>query len=302
MQSEEILTMLKEKSLLEESDGALVVRLDEEGMPPALIQKSDGTTLYTTRDLAAAIYRKETYNHAVSLYVVGNEQSLHFKQLRALLKKMGYTWADEITHVPFGMMLKDGKKMSTRKGKVVFLDEALQKSIQFAKENIEEKNPDLNQKEEVAQKVGVGAVLFHDVKNDRLNDVEFSYEEMLKFEGGTAPYLQYTYARAKSILRKAQGATCPYAFKDEDWEYAWSVVQKLDGFPEVIKQAAANYDPSKVAKYLLKLGQAFNSYYANVRILEDGPYLGERLALTEAVALVLCEGLSLLGIEVPEEM
>ncbi|GGD25797.1 arginine--tRNA ligase [Pontibacillus salipaludis] len=302
MQSEEILTMLKEKSLLEESDGALVVRLDDEGMPPALIQKSDGTTLYTTRDLAAAIYRKETYNHAASLYVVGNEQSLHFKQLRAVLKKMGYTWADEITHVPFGMMLKDGKKMSTRKGKVVFLDEALEKSIQFAKENIEEKNPDLNQKEEVAQKVGVGAVIFHDVKNDRLNDVEFSYEEMLKFEGGTAPYLQYTYARAKSILRKAEGVTTPYAFKEEDWEYTWSIVQKVATFPEVIKQAAAHYDPSKVAKYLLKLGQAFNSYYANVRILEEGPYLSGRLALTEAVAIVIWEGLSLLGIEVPEEM
>ncbi|MCD5323380.1 arginine--tRNA ligase [Pontibacillus sp. HN14] len=301
-QSEEILTLLKEKGLLEESDGALVVRLDEEGLPPALIQKSDGTTLYTTRDLAAAIFRKKTYNHAASLYVVGNEQSLHFKQLRAVLKKMGYDWADEITHVPFGMMLKDGKKMSTRKGKVVFLEEALEKSIQFAKQNIEEKNPGLNQKEDVARKVGVGAVIFHDLKNDRLNDVEFSYEEMLKFEGGTAPYLQYTYARAKSILRKAEGDVTSYSFNAEDWGYAWSVVQKVAAFPEVIEQAAHYYDPSKVAKYLLKLAQSFNAYYANVRILETGSYQNGRLALTEAVAIVIGEGLRLLGVEVPEEM
>lgn len=301
-QSEEILTLLKEKGLLEASDGALVVRLDEEGLPPALIQKSDGTTLYTTRDLAAAIFRKKTYNHAASLYVVGNEQSLHFKQLRAVLKKMGYDWTDEITHVPFGMMLKDGKKMSTRKGKVVFLEEALEKSIQFAKQNIEEKNPGLNQKEDVARKVGVGAVIFHDLKNDRLNDVEFSYEEMLKFEGGTAPYLQYTYARAKSILRKAEGDVTSYSFDAEDWGYAWSVVQKVAAFPEVIQQAAHYYDPSKVAKYLLKLAQSFNAYYANVRILETGSYQNGRLALTEAVAIVIGEGLRLLGVEVPEEM
>lgn len=301
-QSDQIIEMLSENGLLEESDGAQVVRLDDLNMPPALIKKSDGTTLYTTRDLAAAIYRKETYQHAESLYVVGNEQSLHFNQVRAVLHKLGYEWSDEITHIAFGMMLKDGKKMSTRKGKVVFLEEALDKAIQYAKENVEEKNPDLDQKDKVARQIGVGAVIFHDLKNDRRNDVEFSYEEMLRFDGDTAPYLQYTHARAKSILRKAGDLTGFYQFNEADWDYAWPIIQRMASFPEVIQQAVHYYDPSKLAKYLLKLAQLFNSYYANVRILEESPYQSSRLALTESVSVVINEGLSLLGIEAPEQM
>lgn len=301
-QSGQIIEMLNQKGLLEESDGAQVVRLDDLDMPPALIKKSDGTTLYTTRDLAAAIYRKETYQHAESLYVVGNEQSLHFNQVRAVLHKLGYEWSDEITHIAFGMMLKDGKKMSTRKGKVVFLEEALERAIQYAKENVEEKNPDLAQKDEVARQIGVGAVIFHDLKNDRRNDIEFSYDEMLRFDGDTAPYLQYTYARAQSILRKAGDTSTSYQFHEADWDYAWPIIQKIASFPEVIQQAVYYYDPSKMAKYLLKLAQNFNSYYANVRILEESPYQSSRLALVESVSVVIKEGLSLLGIEAPEEM
>ena len=171
-------------------------------MPPCLIKKSDGATLYATRDLTAALYRQNTYEFDKALYVVGAEQSLHFTQFFTVLKKLGYNWVDGMAHVPFGLILKDGKKMSTRKGEVVLLEEVLEEAITLAEQNIEEKNPDLKQKEEVAKQVGVGAVIFHDLKNERMHNIEFSLENMLKFEGETGPYVQYTHARACSILRK----------------------------------------------------------------------------------------------------
>jgi arginyl-tRNA synthetase len=200
-----VVQLLEGQHLLVESEQAQVVELVEEELPPCLIKKSDGATLYATRDLAAAIYRQENYHFVKSLYVVGHEQSLHFKQLIAVLEKMGYDWAKEMVHVPFGMMLKDGRKMSTRKGRVVLLEEVLNESILLARKSIEAKNPDLPNRDEVAKQVGVGAVIFHDLKNFRMNDIEFSLEEMLRFEGETGPYVQYTYARACSILRKGNG-------------------------------------------------------------------------------------------------
>ena len=298
-----IVKLLEEKQLLVESDQAMVVELTEEQLPPCLIKKSDGATLYATRDLAAAHYRKENYNFVQSLYVVGHEQSLHFKQLIAVLGKMGYEWAEKMAHVPFGMMLKDGKKMSTRKGKVVLLEEVLNESIAMARHNIEEKNPNLANKDEVAKQVGVGAVIFHDLKNNRMNDIEFSLEEMLRFEGETGPYVQYTFARACSILRKANWQTDsqPENYTNS-WDKEWKVASLLMEFAPAIKRACENYDPSQVAKYIVDLAQAFNKYYAEVKILEESEEREARLALVYSVTVVLKEGLRLLGIESPEEM
>jgi arginyl-tRNA synthetase len=298
---DEIVELLEERGLLKESEGAQVVLLDEAELPPCLIKKSDGATLYATRDLAAAKYRFDQYQFVKSLYVVGNEQSLHFKQLSEVLAKMNFTWANDLVHIPFGMMLKDGKKMSTRKGKVVLLEEVLNESIQLALKNIEEKNPNLGTKEEIAEMVGTGAVMFHDLKNFRMNDIEFSLQDMLKVEGETGPYVQYTIARAQSILRKA-------ARSEMNGEVhlrgaaEWTVMTELMAFPDVIKRAADKYDPSQIAKYVLDLSQAFNKYYGEVRILEENDEKESRLALVTAVSIVLEEGLRLLGIKAPKEM
>jgi arginyl-tRNA synthetase len=298
-----VVKLLEEKQLLVESDQAQVVELLDEELPPCLIKKSDGATLYATRDLAAALYRKENYDFDLSLYVVGNEQSLHFKQLIAVLEKMGYTWANKMVHIPFGMMLKDGKKMSTRKGKVVLLEEVLNESIAMARQSIEEKNPNLTNKDAVAKQVGVGAVMFHDLKNFRMNDIEFSLEEMLRFEGETGPYVQYTYARACSILRKGNWhMDKSVAVSSPAWDKEWKVVSLLTEFTNAIKRAYEQLDPSQVAKYIVDLAQAFNKYYGDVKILEDNAEQQARLALVYSVTIVLKEGLRLLGIEAPEEM
>ncbi|PLT30579.1 arginine--tRNA ligase [Peribacillus deserti] len=299
---EDVVKMIEAKGLLEEDQGAMVVKLDEESLPPSLIKKSDGATLYVTRDLAAAIYRHRMYDFAQAVYVVGGEQTLHFKQLKLVLKKLGMEWADTIVHVPFGMILKDGKKMSTRKGKLVLLEEVLAESIHLAETNILHKNPNLKNKAEVARQVGVGAVIFHDLRHERMNNIEFSLEEMLKFEGETGPYLQYTHARACSILRKAE------TFSQADFTeglndlLSWEVIKRLIDFPKSIERACLNYEPSVISKYLIDLAQSFNSYYGNVRILEENPELSARLQLVEAVAIVLKEGLNLLGLAAPAEM
>lgn len=298
---EPIVEELMAKNLLEESDGALVVRLEEENLPPCLIKKSDGTTLYATRDLAAAIYRKNHYQFAKSLYVVGREQSLHFAQLKAVLQKMGYEWAKNIEHIPFGMILKNGKKMSTRKGKIVLLDEVLKEAIRLAEKNIEEKNPSLANKEATAHQVGVGAVIFHDLKNERINDVEFSLEHMLKFEGETGPYLQYTHARACTLLKKGEFSKQKTGLTIQD-EAGWPIVTLIREFPDVIQKAFEQFNPSLIAKHLINLAQSFNKYYGTVRILENNSLKEERLALVYATTVVLQEGLRLLGINAPEEM
>ncbi len=209
---EEVVELLQEHHLLETSEGAKVVRLDEEGLPPCLIKKTDGATLYATRDLAAALYRQREYSFNEALYVVGQEQTIHFKQVMLVLKKLGFQWGESMKHIPFGLYLKDGKKMSTRKGRVILLQEVLHEAINMAEKNIKEKNPHLKNASKVAKEVGVGAIIFHDLKNDRLNDIEFSLENMLTFEGETGPYVQYTYARAQSILRKA-GVSSPSTFE-----------------------------------------------------------------------------------------
>lgn len=295
-----VIKELKDKGLLEESEGAEIVELGA-AYPPCLIKKKDGTTLYATRDLAAAIYRKNKYNSVKSLYVVGHEQSLHFKQIFLVLKKMGHEWHEGLEHVPFGMMLKNGKKMSTRKGKIVLLEEVLNDAIELALENMEQKNPTLSSKEIVAQQVGTGAVIFHDLKNYRLNDVEFSLEEMLKFEGDTGPYVQYTHARASALLRKGNYKEIERTEAQFD-EEAWPIVKELIEFPEVIKRAYDGYDPSLIAKYVIQLSKKFNQYYGKVRILAESENKQVRLSLVSAVQIVLREGLRLLGVDAPEEM
>ncbi len=296
----EIVEIIENSGLLVEDQGAMVVKLEDEGLTPCLIKKSDGATLYITRDLSAALYRHRTYDFAKAVYVVGNEQSLHFKQLKAVLKKLGFDWADNISHVPFGMIMKDGKKMSTRKGRVVLLEEVLAESIELARKNIENKNPDLKNKDEVARQVGVGAVIFNDLKNDRMNNIEFSLEDILKFEGETGPYLQYTNARAHSILRKASTPTCASAGLND--EYSFDIVKHLLAFPSVIERAFEKMEPSVIAKYLVDLAQSFNRYYGHVRILEVDGDLQNRLALIKSITIVLEEGMHLLGMEAPQEM
>ncbi|MFZ0368659.1 MAG: arginine--tRNA ligase [Halobacillus sp.] len=292
--------LLLEKQLLEESEGAQVVRLDEEGLPPCLIQKSNGTSIYATRDLTAAIDRYQTYEFEEALYVVGHEQSLHFEQVKHVLRKLGFDWADQLKHISFGMMLKDGKKMSTRQGKTILLEEVLNEAIQQAASNIEEKNPELLNKEEIAKQVGVGAVIFHDLKHDRRNDVEFSLEDMLTFEGNTAPYLQYAYVRGRSLLEKGT-----FQIEETDTslieESSWQLVKWIRHYPETVLKANTDHDPSYVAKYLLELTKAFNKYYAETKILQ-GEQQNARLTLIYVFTIVLKDGLSLLGIEAPEHM
>ncbi|QHJ70972.1 arginine--tRNA ligase [Planococcus halotolerans] len=294
--------LLKSKELLTESQGAEVVDLTEEGLPPFLIRKSDGATLYGTRDLTAALYRKENYHFAKSLYVVGQEQTLHFRQLKLVLKKMGYDWSDNMEHIPFGFILKDGKKMSTRKGKVVLLDQVLKDVIELAEKNIEERNPALANKAETARMVGVGAVIFHDLKTERQNNVEFSLEAMLRFEGTTGPYVQYTHARACSILRKSGMTAEEITAVGLDDSYSWEVIKDLIAFPEMIQKSFEQSEPSVIARYAIELAQDFNKYYSHVKVLEDDEHLEGRLALVFSVTVVLKESLRLLGIHAPDEM
>ena len=299
---DEGIKILEEKGLLEESKGASIVNLDDVNLPPAMIKKSDGATLYITRDIATAMYRARTYNFVKSIYVVGQEQSNHFRQLKAVLKKMGFDWSDDMTHVDFGLVTKNRQKLSTRKGNIILLEPTLQEAISRAKSQIEDKNPELENKEAVAHAVGVGAVKFYDLKTDRRNGYDFDLEAMVSFEGETGPYIQYAYARIQSILRKADftpDADADYRLHDAE---SWEIIKLLQDFGRVVKRAADNYEPSLIAKYAISLAQAFNKYYAHTRILDESPERDSRLALSYSTAVVLKESLRLLGVDAPEKM
>ncbi|MFO8069510.1 MAG: arginine--tRNA ligase [Alkalibacterium sp.] len=300
---EEVVKLLDDKHLLSADQGAHIVDLEKYGLNPALIMKSDGATLYITRDLAAAFYRKKTYDFSQALYVVGQEQSNHFKQLKAVLTEAGIDWADDIHHIPFGLITKDGEKLSTRKGKVVLLEEVLNEASALALKQIEDKNPDLPNKEIVAEQVGVGAVVFHDLKIDRLNSFDFTIEEVVQFEGETGPYVQYTRARAMSILKKAEVSDfdASNAFELSD-EYSWEVIKLLQEYPNTVKRAYENYEPSIIAKHAVSLAQAFNKFYANVRVLDENKEKEARLALVFAITEVLKEDLRILGVQAPNQM
>lgn len=294
--------ILEDKGLLKESKGASIVELDDVNLPPAMIKKSDGATLYITRDIATAMYRARTYNFVKNIYAVGQEQSNHFRQLKAVLKKMGFDWSDDMVHVDFGLVTKNRQKLSTRKGNIILLEPTLQEAISRAKAQIEEKNPELENKEEVAHAVGVGAVKFYDLKTDRRNGYDFDLEAMVSFEGETGPYVQYAYARIQSILRKANftpSTDATYSLNDPE---SWEIIKLLQDFARVVKRAAENYDPSLIAKYAINLAQAFNKYYAHTRILDESPERESRLALSYSTAVVLKEALRLLGVDAPEKM
>lgn len=296
---------LREKGLLVESQGAQVVQLEEYGMPPALVLRSDGATLYITRDLAAAFYRHNTYHFDKCLYVVAYQQNLHFRQLFKILELMGHDWYKGMEHVSFGMVSYEGRALSTREGYVVYLEDLLNKAIEKAREIIEEKSPNLPNKDEVARQVGVGAVVYFDLHNERIKDIDFRWERALSFEGETGPYVQYTHARCCSVLRKAQA----YADAEPDYgvlcdDEALDVLMLISRFPEVVRKAMEQNEPSLITRHTTSLAQAYNKYYFEHRIMEENDPAGSaaRVRLTDAVRDVIKTGLYLIGVEAPERM
>ena len=302
---------LREKGLLKESEGAMIVDLEPYKLPSALITKSDGSTLYITRDIAAAIYRKEAFDFHKNLYIVGNQQILHFQQWMKIIELMGYHWAKDCVHIPFGLVsLEDGDNLSTRKGKVVFLEDVLNKAVEKTREIILEKNVNTDNLLETAKIVGIGAVVFNELSNSRAKDYVFSWDKVLNFEGETGPYVQYTYARASSILRNAepellekvmeQGVVEPSYLTTDS---AFRLVRLIYKFDEVVVEASERYEPSVIARYVVDVAQAFNRYYHEEHILvENIEEQLSKLALVVVTRSVIKEALNLLGVTAPEKM
>lgn len=297
-----IVDELKEKELLVESRGAQVVDLEAYGMAPCMILKSDGTSLYATRDMAAATYRKATYDFYKCLYVVAYQQNLHFKQFFKVLELMGKEWAKDLVHVAYGMVSLEEGTMSTRKGNVVFLEDVINKCIEKAYKIIDDKNPDLENKEDVAQKVGVGAVIFGALYNNKIKDIVFSYDKVLNFDGETSVYVQYTCARANSVLQKG-GTPTEYTIPELTAEEI-ELVKALATLPETVQNAAEKYEPSFIARYAVDVAQKFNKFYFNCKILaaESEDVKNFRLALTDATMQALKNAFKLLGIGIPDKM
>lgn len=293
---------LREKGLLVESRGAQVVDLEDYGMPPCIILKSDGSSLYATRDMAAAIYRKKTYDFHKCLYVVAYQQNLHFKQFFKVLELMGKEWAKDLVHVAYGMVSLEEGTMSTRKGNVVFLEDVIGKCIEKAYTIIDEKNPELENKREVAEKVGVGAVIFGALYNNKIKDIVFSYDKVLSFEGETSVYVQYTCARANSVLEKGG---VPAVYEIPELEVSeFELIKALAAFPATVKDAADKYEPSYIARLAVDVSQKFNKFYIDCKILaaEDEKTKNFRLALTAASLQTLKNAFALLGIGIPDKM
>ncbi|MDR6549937.1 arginine--tRNA ligase [Paenibacillus qinlingensis] len=304
-----VIQMLQENQLLEEDEGAMLVRLDAFDMAPALMLKKDGSSLYHTRDLTAAIYRAETYDFAKLIYVTDYAQNLHFQQCFKVLELMGYTWASKLEHVAFGRVSIEGGGLSTRKGNVIKLENVLELSVQKIKEVIEARNPGLPNKEEVAVQVGIGAVIFNDLSANRIKDIDFSWEDALNFDGETGPYVQYTYARTCSLLKKAQmGFGHDFLTSNVDGSYllekeAVAVIKMLYLFTERIEQAMVKLEPSIISRYLIDLAQAFNRFYHTCYILVEEKHVREaRLALVTSVQTTLRNGLKLIGLQAPNEI
>ena len=298
-----IIDELREKGLLVESQGAYVVDLEEDNMPPCLILKKDGATLYATRDIAAAFYRKKTYHFYKDLYVVAYQQNLHFKQWFKVVEKMGYEWSKDLEHVPFGMVSYEGRALSTREGYVVYLDELLNRAVEKAREIIEEKSPNLPDKDKVARQVGIGAVVFFDLFNNRIKDIDFRWDRALNFDGETGPYVQYTHARCCSLLAKAGELDAKADYAALENPAAQEVVRTLERFPEVVSEACHRNEPSLVTRYTVELASNFNRFYYENRILtEDAAQSKARANLTAATASCLRTALSLIGVEAPEKM
>lgn len=302
---QEVVELLSEKKLLTESEGAQVVDLSDENMPPCIILKSDGATIYATRDMAAALYRKRTYDFYKNIYVVGIPQSLHFNQIFTVLGKAGFEWAKDCVHVGFGLVKFPDKKLSTRHGDVVFLEDVLNEAVKKTYSIIDESNPELENKESISEKIGIGAVLYTFLKNSREKDIVFSWDGMLDFDGESGPYVQYTYARGKSILRRAGAATENISFEKITSDDEYALITQLNTFGTAVSDAAEKNEPFYVTRYVTNLSRAFNKFYGSCPILKsdvDENVKNARLALVEATVTVIKSALGLLGIETVEEM
>lgn len=302
-----VIEELEKKGLIEVSEGAKIVRLDDENMAPCLITKKDGSSLYATRDITAAEYRKATYDFKKCIYVTALQQNLHFAQWFKVIDKMEYDWAKDLVHVPFGMVSMESGSLSTRKGNVLLLEDILKEAVDKTRKVIEEKNPELPNKEEIAMQVGIGAVIFDDMYNNIIKDIQFSWERVLNFDGETGPYVQYTHARACSVLRKA-GIEKGHDFGSIDYsiltdEATVNVIKELADFKTTIEEAANKYEPSYMARYAVDVAQAFNKFYHdNAILVEDEKVKEARLAIVMSIKYVLENALYLLGIKAPEQM
>lgn len=305
-----VVDILESKELLKDSEGTQIVDLSEFNLTPALIKKKDGSTLYITRDLAAVLYRKETYDFDKCIYVVASQQNLHFQQLFKIVDLMGFDWADKCVHVPFGMVSLEDGTMSTRKGKVVFLLDVLTKAVEKTKEVIAEKNVAEDDIDQTAKDVGIGAVMFQELSNNRIKDYVFSWDKVLNFEGETGPYVQYTHARACSVLRNAgdsAAAVVNGSIKPDmsfvTGEAAYELVKAIGRFPEVVQDAADKYEPSVITRHIIDVAQYFNKFYHDEHILvENEDEKQAKLALVYAAKQTIANGLALLGIAAPERM
>lgn len=299
-----IVQELRDKNIVEKSEGAEIVNLEPYGLTPALITKKDGSSLYLTRDLAAAKFRKDTYDFDKNIYVVGSAQKLHFQQWMKIVELMGYAWHKDCVHVEFGMVSLEEGALSTRKGNVVFLEDVLDKAVEQTLAIINEKNPNLDHKESVAKQIGIGAVIFQELYTSRTKDYAFSLERTLSFEGETGPYVQYTHARASSVLRKVDATFMDAPdFSALTDEASKDVVRTLSKFGEIVMLAHKNYEPHTVARYAVELAQVFNRFYHDNPILVDEPGIkAARVALVKAVKIVLENALKLVCLEAPEKM
>lgn len=303
--TQDVVDRLNEKNLLVESEGAHIVPLDEYNMAPCLIMKKDGSSIYATRDLAALLYRKNTYHFDKCIYVTGLEQKLHFAQVFKVIELLGFDWYDQLVHVPYGLVSMEGGKLSTRNGNVIYAEEILHESINKIYEIIEEKNPDLEDKETVARQVGIGAILFNDLYNQRIKDVVFNWDKILNFDGETGPYVQYTYARCASVLRKAGEITVP---EDIDYsiltdEATMNLLKDITRFPSVVKDAADKFEPFMISRFAVSVAQHFNKFYHDCQInVEDEKVKMARLKVVMLTKKVIKDALELLGIECPDQM
>lgn len=299
-----VIEELKEKGLITLSDGAQIVNLEEYNMPPCLITKKDGSSLYATRDISAALYRKKTYDFDKCIYVTGLEQKLHFAQWFKVIELMGYDWYKNLMHVPYGLVSLKGGKLSTRHGNVIYAEDILNESIHKIETIINEKNPELPDKEQVAKQVGIGAILFNDLYNQRIKDVVFDWDKILNFDGETGPYVQYTYARAASVLRKTgdvSSENIDYSVLTD--EYTMALLKVIDRYPAVIKDAAEKLEPSVIARYSMDLAQTFNKFYHECQIMvEDENVKTARVNVVKITKNILKDALRLLGISCPEQM
>lgn len=299
----DVIKRLTDDGLLKESQGAMIVPLDEYDMPPCIVAKKDGSSIYATRDLAAILYRKATYNFDRCLYVTGLEQKLHFAQVFKVIELMGNDYAKNLVHIPYGLVSLKSGKISSRKGNVIFAEDLLRESINKTTSIIEEKNPDIPDKVEVAKQVGIGAIIFNDLYNQRIKDVIFDWNKLLNFDGETGPYVQYTYARASSVLRKIGEVpdTIDYTLLTD--EASIGLLKEIERYPQVIKDAAERYEPSVIARYSIDLAHAFNKFYHECQInVEDETTKYTRTNVVKIARYIIKDALSLLGIQCPEQM